>query len=101
MRAGRWQLLDRTGWPDNPTHQNLLAWCWTDGDRRHVAVVNLSPDPAQGRLPLPWAELRGRPWRLTELLADATYERDGDELVDQGLFVALEGWRWHLVWLRQ
>jgi hypothetical protein len=101
MRSGRWQLLDCTGWPDNPTHQNLLAWCWTDGDRRHVAVVNLSPDPAQGRLPLPWAELRGRPWRLTELLADTTYERDGDELVDQGLFVALEGWRWHLVSLRQ
>ena len=101
MRSGRWQLLDCTGWPDNPTHQNLLAWCWTDGDRRHVAVVNLSPDPAQGRLPLPWDELRGRPWRLTELLADTTYERDGDELVDQGLFVALEGWRWHLVSLRQ
>jgi hypothetical protein len=101
MRSGRWQLLDCTGWPDNPTHQNLLAWCWTDGDRRHVAVVNLSPDPSQGRLPLPWAELRGRPWRLTELLADTTYERDGDELVDPGLFVALDGWRWHLVSLRQ
>jgi hypothetical protein len=101
MRSGRWQLLDCTGWPDNPTHQNLLAWCWTNGDRRHVAVVNLSPDPAQGRLPLPWAELPGRPWRLTELLADTTYERDGDELVDPGLFVALDGWRCHLVSLRQ
>ncbi len=26
-----------------------------------------------------------------------TYERDGDELVDPGLFVALEGLGWHLV----
>jgi hypothetical protein len=26
-----------------------------------------------------------------------TYARDGDELVDPGLYVELEGLRWHLV----
>jgi hypothetical protein len=96
MRSGQWQLLDCTGWPDNPSHQNLLAWCWTAGRRRQVVVINLSDGPAQGRVPLPWTELRGRRWRLTELLAGTTYERDGDELVHPGLFVALDGWRWHL-----
>jgi len=97
MRSGRWRLLEAQGWPDNPTHHNLLAWCWTDGERRHAVVVNASDAPAQGRLPLPWPELRGRPWRLVELLADTSYERDGAELLDPGLFVALDGWRWHLL----
>jgi hypothetical protein len=66
-------------------------------DTRHLVVVNFSDAPAQGRVPLPWPDLAGRPCRLTDLLADLTYDRDGDELVDPGLYVELEGLRWHLV----
>ncbi|MGQ4430233.1 alpha-amylase [Streptomyces sp. SAS_260] len=94
---GEWQLLDCTGWPDNPTHENLVAWSWTTASGRHLVVVNLSEQPAQGRVRLPWPDLRGGTRQLAELLGDMTYERDGDELVDPGLFVALEGLRWHLV----
>ncbi|MFD4876253.1 alpha-amylase [Streptomyces sp. NPDC058420] len=94
---GEWQLLDCTGWPDNPTHENLVAYSWTTASGRHLVVVNLSEQPAQGRVRLPWADLRGGTRQLAELLGDMTYERDGDELVDLGLFVALEGLRWHLV----
>lgn len=94
---GEWQLLDCTGWPDNSTHENLVAWSWTAASGRHLVVVNLSAQPAQGRVRLPWTDLRGATRQLTELLGDMTYERDGDELVDQGLFVALEGLHRHLV----
>lgn len=59
--------------------------------------MNLSEQPAQGRVRLPWPDLRGGTRQLAELLGDMTYERDGDELVDPGLFVALEALRWHLV----
>jgi hypothetical protein len=97
MRDGRWQLLDVTGWPDNPTHQNLLAWSWIGDDTRHLVVVNLSDAPAQGRVPLPWPDLAGRPCRLTDLLAGTVYDRAGDELVHSGLFVALDGWHHHVV----
>ena len=98
MRRGRWQLLHLTGWPDNSTHENLVAWAWEDDDRRHVEVVNLSPDPAQGRVPLPWPDLRGGTWRLTPVMADGeSFDRDGDELAAPGLFVALPGWGSHLV----
>jgi hypothetical protein len=48
-------------------------------------------------VPLPWTDLRSRPWRLTELLSGTVYERDGDELADPGLYVALDPWRWHLL----
>jgi hypothetical protein len=98
MRRGRWQLLRCTGWPDNSTHENLVAWAWEDDGRRHVVVVNLSPDPAQGRVPLPWPDLRGRTSRLTPVMTDGdSFDRDGDELVAPGLFVALPGWGSHLV----
>ena len=33
---------------------------------------------------------------VTDLLDDRVYERSGDELADQGLFVALPPWGCHL-----
>lgn len=96
MREGEWRLLDCTGWPDNPTQRNLLAWCWR-GARRHVVVVNFSDQPAQARVRLPWNDLQGRQWRLSELLGETAYERDGTELAEAGLYVALDPWRWHLL----
>jgi hypothetical protein len=101
MRLGQWRLLDVNGWPDNQTCRNLLAWSWSrDGTDRHVVVVNLSGAPSQGRVPLAWADLGGRPWQLTDLLAGATFEREGTELADPGLFVSLDPWHSHVLVLR-
>ena len=99
VRAGAWRLLDAIGWPDNQSCRNLLAWSWTGDTRRHVVVVNLSAQPAQGRIPLGWPDLPGRTWRFTSLLDDGAFERDGAELADPGLFVALEPWQFYLLTL--
>jgi hypothetical protein len=101
VRSGTWRLLGATGWPDNQSCRNLLAWSW-DGDgsgHRHVAVINFSGQPAQGRVPLQWADLPGRNWPLTDLFAGEVFERDGGELADPGLFVALGPWQFHLLGL--
>jgi hypothetical protein len=97
MRSGEWQALECTGWPDNPSSREVAAWCWRDGDRRHLVVVNLSAGPAQARVRLTWTDLRGRSWRLLPVLAGEWFERDGDEIADAGLFVALEPWSWHVL----
>jgi hypothetical protein len=99
VRTGTWQLLEASGWPDNQSCRNLVACSWTadDGGNRHVAVVNLSAQPAQARIPLDWKDLPGRAWRLTDLLDEQTFERDGDELAHPGLFVALEPWQFYLL----
>jgi hypothetical protein len=60
-------------------------------------VVNLSGQPAQGRVPLAWADLPGRSWRLTDLLGEQVFDRDGTELAGPGLYVALEPWQYHLL----
>ncbi|MEU9340292.1 alpha-amylase [Streptomyces sp. NPDC048278] len=101
VREGDWQLLDCAGWPDNDTHRNLLAWSWSAGQDRYVVVINYSDRPAQGRLPLPWTDLRGRSCTLAELLDENTYDREGDELAGPGLFVALDPWHWHLLSVRR
>ncbi|WP_200302011.1 alpha-amylase family glycosyl hydrolase [Streptomyces adelaidensis] len=97
VRRGEWRQLTPTGWPAGGTHHALLAWTWTDADTRHLVVVNHSDRPAHGRLPLPWDDLRGRTHRLTDLLTDQVYDRDGDELTVPGLFVALDAWQHHVL----
>ena len=96
VRSGDWRLLESTGWPDNLSYRNLLAWAWSGGDTRHVIVVNLSGQPAQARIRMGWTDLRATSQRLTELLQDAVFERDGAELADLGLYVALEPWQSHV-----
>jgi hypothetical protein len=99
VRAGAWRLLGASGWPDNQSCRNILAWSWTGDGARHVVVVNLSAQPAQGRIPLGWPDLPGHGWHLTSLLDDSAFERDGAELADPGLFVALEPWQFYLLTL--
>jgi hypothetical protein len=98
VRRGRWTLLDADGWPDNPTHRNVLAWAWLDDERpHHVVAVNLSGDGAQCRVALPWEALRGREWRLTDLLGGRVYDREGDDLASAGLYVDLSPWAAHVL----
>jgi hypothetical protein len=97
VRRGTWRQLDPAGRPDNDTHRHLLAWSWTDENARHLIVVNYSDRPAQARVPLGWDDLRGREYRLADLLTGRTYDRDGDDLTDRGLFVDLDAWGCHVL----
>jgi hypothetical protein len=95
FHIGQWTLCTRTGWPDNSTFQNLVAWTWKS-ENRYLVVVNLSNYKSQGRVGLPWDELRTGYWQLTDLLSGSTYERDGNEMLSPGLYVELGPWGCHL-----
>ena len=69
FRNGEWRLCERSGWPDNQSCLNILAWCWVKDDERCLIVVNFGPDAAQARVHVPWDELRGRQWRLNDVLS--------------------------------
>lgn len=99
VRRGRWRLLEATGWSDNRSCQNLLVWSWSGSDEvcRHVVVVNLSPATASARVPLVSPALAGRSWQLTDLLSGASFGRDGDEMLEPGLYVELAPWACHLL----
>jgi hypothetical protein len=97
LREGRWQLCERTGWPDNGSYINLVAWCWDQGEARHLIVVNLSQDQSQARVHLPWKDLVGKMWQLTDMLNGDVFERDGSEIQSVGLYVDLPAWRFHFL----
>ena len=93
FREGEWSLCDCTGWPDNASFQNLVAWTWVKDDERSVILVNLSDCAVQARVHVRWAG--GGKWLLMDALSGATYERDGDEMLSPGLYVELAPWKYH------
>ncbi|MFC4064501.1 alpha-amylase family glycosyl hydrolase [Actinoplanes subglobosus] len=97
VRRGEWRLLDSHGWPDNPSHRDVVAWSWHEGATRHLVVVNFGDQPAQARITMPWPGLAGRSWELTDLLDGRVFDRDGDELAGEGLFVDLPPWGVHVL----
>jgi hypothetical protein len=92
---GEWVLCERTGWPDNASYQNLVAWSWLLGDEFYLIVVNLGDCSAQGRVRVSWTNTAGVTWHLVDLLSDLFYERRGDEMTSQGLYVDLAPWNYH------
>ncbi len=49
---------------------------------------------------MPWEDLRGGQWRLRDVLSDESFDRDGDGMQGEGLFVDLGPWRFHLFEVR-
>ncbi len=95
VRDGNWQLLEcAPAWDGNWTNDCFVAFCWQGADgERLVVVVNYAPNQSQCRLRLPFEGLGGKSWLLQGQISSDTYERDGNELQSQGLFVDLRPWQ--------
>jgi hypothetical protein len=55
-------------------------------------MINFSDSTVQARVKIPWPDLQGQAWRLSEVFSGATYDRDGDEMLVPGLYVELGPW---------
>ena len=97
LHEAEWELCECTGWPDNQSAAQLVAWCWSTRSSRHLVIVNLAGAPAQARVHPPWQDLGGREWALVDRLSGAQFRRSGDELAVEGLYVGLDGWGAHLL----
>ena len=95
FHQGAWQLCERTGWLDNTSCLNLIAWCWQQEESRCLIVVNLSDMQSQALVSVPWEDLAGREWRLTDPLTGVEYRRNGSQMMKTGLYVDLEPWGYH------
>jgi hypothetical protein len=95
FHAGEWRLLDADPAGDR-THQDLIAWQWSLGERRAVTVVNLGAGSAQGHVrvgPLP----SGEQWEFDDQLTGARYRWSRDSLTRTGLYVRLDAGGAHLL----
>jgi hypothetical protein len=94
---GEWQLCERSGWPDNMSCNNLVAWTWSTESSRCLIVVNLSGTQSQGRIRIAWPELKEGLWRLHDVFRSTRFERDAAELEKEGLYVDLPAWGFHFL----
>ncbi len=90
LGAGEFYLCHHEG-------PNLVAWCWRAGDKRHLIVLNFSDKQSQGMVRLPWSELGGHQWRLSDELSTDRFDRDGSQMQSPGLYVDLKPWGFHFL----
>jgi hypothetical protein len=94
FRTGTWSLCGRSARLGDDSFESLVGWCW-DGDPRWLIIVNLSAAPASGHVRMPWDDMPGRTYRLTDPTTDVVLIRSG-EVLHGGLHVELGPWRWYL-----
>ena len=66
----------------------MASGCWL--------TVNYAANQSQCYIRIPFPDLRDRQWRLKDLLSDAQYDRDGNELESRGLYLDVPPWQAHV-----
>jgi glycosidase len=94
FRDGAWsQIQPQPAWSDNWTSNRFVAYAWGGADGgRYLVAVNYAGNQGQCRLRLPFPELRGRQVRLIEVMGSEVYDRDGTDIVDNGLYIDHSPW---------
>jgi len=98
IRNGAWSLLESAAaWDSNWTAECFVCFAWSDlPDNRVIVVVNYAANQSQCYLRIPFADLRGHSVLAEDLMGHETYERDGTDLCDRGLYVDLAPWGYHV-----
>jgi len=94
VREGEWQLLEcAPAWEGNWTWDCFLAFAWQGpAAERLLVTVNYAPNQSQGYVRLPYTDLGENNWRLEDLIGDATYDRDGNDLKARGMYLDVPPW---------
>jgi len=98
MLRGEWKLLwCAPAWEGNGSYDSFIAFGWrgTEGEKL-IVVVNYKPHSSQCYLQLSFTDLHGSCWRLRDLLSEASYNRDGDDLQKGGLYMDMKPWQYHV-----
>jgi len=97
-REGKWSLLDCTpAWDGNWTWDNFICFTWQGPNQTMLlVVVNYAANQSQCYLRLPFDEMKGKAVRLTDLMSPAVYDREGDQICSNGLYLDLPAWGYHV-----
>jgi glycosidase len=101
VRDGGWQLLEcAPAWDGNASWDRFVAYAWQGAEaERLIVAVNFASSPSQCYVRLPFEDLSAARWSLRDLMSDAAYERDGDDLGGRGLYLDVPPWHAHVFWL--
>lgn len=98
MIDGTWQLLEcLAAWENNASWDAFIVHTWQGiNGERILVVVNYAPHRSQCYVKLPFPEIKDHSVKLNDLLSLASYDRDGNELLEHGLYLDLESWGLHV-----
>jgi hypothetical protein len=98
VRQGQWLLLEcLPAWDGNGSWDSFVACCWQGpGNERMLVAVNYAPHPSQCFLKLSFPEFKNQSVSLMDLVTSSRYNREGNELLERGLFVDLQPWSFHI-----
>jgi len=97
FHSGKWQLCEISGWKDNDSYLNLVAWSWIYKTKKALIICNLSHNSSQGKVSIPWKDISGMEIQFLDPLNNKNYKRFGDDILKDGLYVDLESWMFHLL----
>jgi glycosidase len=98
VKNGEWQSLAcQPAWNGNGSWDSFVAHSWLgSAGERVLIIVNYAPHPSQCYINLPFPEIKNRSVRLNDLLSSAAYVRDGNELIERGLYLDMQPWSYHV-----
>jgi glycosidase len=98
VRTGEWQLLECVpAWEGNGSSDDFIVFAWQNsGGERLLVTVNYAPHRSQCYVRLPFADPGWGQVRLSDLLGDASYDRDAKDLCSRGLYLDLTPWKYHV-----
>ncbi len=98
MKSGEWQWLDcQPAWDGNGSWDAFVVHAWRGpGSERMLIAVNYAPHSSQCYFKLPFPEMKNRSVRLKDLLSSVLYTREGNDLLDRGLYLDMQPWSYHV-----
>jgi glycosidase len=98
VKSGEWQWLPcQSAWAGNSSWDSFIAQSWSGAAaQRMLIAVNYAPHSSQCYITLPFPEIRNGSVRLVDSLSSVCYIREGNELLERGLYLDLQPWSYHI-----
>jgi hypothetical protein len=98
FRNGKWSLLTCVAaWEENNSWDSFIVFAWEGAEGNRVLVcVNYSSRSGQCYVRLPFPGLVDKLWRFDDLMSEASYDREGNDLLSSGLYLDMPAWSYHV-----
>lgn len=98
FRSGHWQLPHCvSAWDGNGSCDAFIAFSWeVPAGSRALVVVNYAPHASQCFVHLPFPDLGNRNIRFRDMMSTAIYDREGNDLLNRGIYLDIPAWGYHI-----
>ena len=100
LRNGQWKLAQtREAWKDNASWRNFVCYTWTSFKVVILVAVNFGPTHAQCYVDLKPSKLLDTAeieLSFGDMASDAKYVRNVGKLYDEGLYLDMRPWEFHI-----